>query len=123
MPSADAEIARRFLSALEVAAKTGEWDPVYALLAEDVEWVMPKRTLTGIDQVRDDLTWASPPEHLDIQFDLGDLEDLGGGHVAVEVREVYRMKDTGAFAYHRTRLIELAVSREKVRRYEMRIIG
>src|SRR5262245_60157735 len=113
----------RFLRALEIAAKTGDWDAVYPLLAQDVVWVTPKRTLTGIEEVRNDLTWASPPEHLDIQFDLGDLEDLGGGIIAAEVREVYRMKETGAFAYHRNRRIQLALSDEKVRRYEMRIVG
>jgi hypothetical protein len=123
MTSGNAPIAKEFFSALEVAAKTGRWDAVYPLLAPDVAWVTPKRTLTGIEQVRNDLTWASPPENLDIQFDLGELDDLGGGRIAVEVREVYRMKPKGEFAYHRTRRIELLVSDEKVRRYEMRIVG
>jgi hypothetical protein len=120
--AANEQIARRFLSALELAAKSGDWDGVYPLLASDVVWVTPQRSLTGIDQVRDDLTWASPPENLEIEFDVGDLEDLGE-HMAVEVSEVYRMKATGEFAYRRMRRIELVVSDEKVRRYEMRIVG
>ena len=117
------EIATRFLGALEIAAKTGDWDAVYPLLAQDIEWVMPKRTLNGIDAVRTDLTWASPPVHLDMEFEVGHLEDLGGGRMAVEVRQVYRMKGSGDFAYHRMRRIELVVTDEQVRRYEMRIVG
>jgi hypothetical protein len=121
--SAHAQVATRFLSALEVAAKTGDWDGVYPLLTPDVEWVMPKRTLSGIEEVRNDLTWASPPEHMDIEFDVGELEDLGGDRVAVEVQQVYRMKGTGDFAYHRMLRIELDVGDEQVRRYEMRVVG
>lgn len=123
MGSADAETARRFLSALEIAARSGDWNAVYPLLAADVEWVMPKRTLVGIEAVRNDLTWASPPEQLEVAFEIGEFEDLGGGRMAVEVSEVYRMKGTGDFAYHRMRRIELAVGDEKVCRYEMRIVG
>ena len=123
MASANQPIALRFLGALEVAARTGDWDGVYPLLAQDVEWVMPKRTLNGLDEVRSNLTWASPPENFDIGFEVGDLEDLDGDRVAVDVRQVYRMKATGEFAYHRVRRIELAVSDELVRRYEMRIVG
>ena len=121
--SDEAQTATRFLGALEIAAKTGDWDGVYPLLAPDIEWVMPKRTLNGVDEIRDDLTWASPPERLDIEFEVSDLEDLGGGRMAVEVRQVYRMKDTGDFAYHRIRRIELIVSGDQVCRYEMRIVG
>jgi len=121
--SEEAQTATRFLERLEVAAKTGDWDGVYPLLAQDIEWVMPKRTLNGIDEVRTDLTWASPPERLDMEFEVSDLEDLGGGRMSVEVRQVYLMKDTGEFAYHRMRRIELLVSGEHVRRYEMRIVG
>jgi hypothetical protein len=121
--SEEAQTATRFLERLEAAAKTGDWDGVYPLLAQDIEWVMPKRTLNGIDEVRTDLTWASPPERLDMEFEVSDLEDLGGGRMSVEVRQVYLMKDTGEFAYHRMRRIELLVSGEHVRRYEMRIVG
>ena len=119
----DLQVARRFLVALEVAAKSGDWEAVYPLLASDVEWVMPKRSLSGVEAVRNDLTWASPPEKLDIEFTVGELEDSGGGRVAVNVDEVYRMKGTGAFAYARKRRIELAIRDAKVSRYEMRIVG
>ena len=123
MPTSNEQIAQRFLAALEAAAKTGDWDGVYPLLAADVEWVTPKRTLTGIEAVRTDLTWAAPPEHLDFEFDVGELEDLGGDRVAVQVLQTYRMKSTGDFAYERTRRIELTVAGELVRRYEMRVVG
>jgi hypothetical protein len=123
MTPADEQTARRFLAALEVAATTGDWDAVYPLLAPDVEWVTQKRTLSGIDEVKSDLTWASPPENLELAFEVGELEDLGGGRMAVEVRQVYRMKGTGDFAYHRIRRIELTVRDRQVQRYEMRIVG
>jgi len=121
--SDEAQTATRFLGALELAAKTGDWDGVYPLLAQDIEWVTPKRTLNGIDEVRTDLTWASPPERLDMEFEVGNVEDLGGGRMAVQVRQIYRMKGSGEFAYHRVRRIDLVVTDERVRRYEMRIVG
>jgi hypothetical protein len=65
-------IARQFRVALEHAAKTGEWTLVYPCLAPDVEWITPQRTLTGIDAVKHDLTWGSPPEKLDVEFEIGD---------------------------------------------------
>ena len=118
-----AEIATRFLTALETAAKTGEREPVYPLLAADAEWVTPQRSLFGVDAIRDELTWGNPPEKLDLEFERGDLIDLGEGRVASEVRQVYTLKTTGEFAYTRLRRVELTVRDGKVSRYEMRSVG
>lgn len=119
----DVEIAGRFLEALEAAAKSGDRQPVYPLLAPDVEWVTPKRELHGIDEVREELTWGAPPDNLDVEFEDRQLTDLGDGRVAVDVHEVYRMKRTGDFGYARDRRIEVAVRDGKIVRYEMRIVG
>jgi hypothetical protein len=122
--SADvSEIATEFLTALEAAAMTGERDPVYPLLAADVEWVTPQRSLVGLDAIKNELTWGNPPDKLDLEFERGELVDLGEGRVAADVRQVYTLKATGEFAYTRIRRVELTVRDGKVSRYEMRSVG
>lgn len=117
------EIATGFLTALEAAATTGERDSLYPFLATDVEWVTPQRELVGIDAVKGELTWGSPPEKLDLEFERGDWVHLAEGRVASDVRQVYRLKTTGEFAYRRTRRIELAIRDGKISHYEMRNVG
>jgi SnoaL-like domain len=117
------EIAREFAVALAEAARTGNRELVYPFLASDVEWVTPKRTLHGIDEIREQLTWISAPEHLDLEFEVGDWVELDEGRVVAEVHQVYRLKGSGEIAYERDRRIELIVREGKVGRYEMRIVG
>jgi hypothetical protein len=123
MGAGDLELATRFRVGLEEAAKTGDWTSVYPLLAPDIEWITPKRTLTGIDEVEHDLIWGSPPELLDLEFEVGDWVELGEGRLAVRVHEIYRMKGSGDFAYERDRRIEITIREGKISRYEMRIVG
>ena len=123
MGSAELELGRRFRLALEDAAKTGDWKGVYPCLAPDIEWITPKRTLTGIDEVEHDLIWGSPPELLDLEFEVGDWVELGEGRLALRVHEIYRMKGSGDFAYERDRRIEIAIREGQISRYEMRIVG
>jgi hypothetical protein len=115
-------IATQFRAVLEIAAKTGDREAVYAFLAPDIEWVMPVRTLEGINQVREQMIWGAPPEHLDQEFQMGDWADLGAGRVACDVHEVYRRKKTGEFAYERDLRIELLFRGTKIIRYEMQIV-
>jgi hypothetical protein len=122
MGADEIEIARRLQTVLVAAAKTGNREGVYPFLAPDVEWVTPKRTLQGIEQVRDELIWGSPPHNLDLEFEVGEWVDLGGGRVASEVHETYRLKGSGDFAYERNRRIELTIRNGKISRYEMRIV-
>ena len=117
------EVANGFLAALEAAARTGEREPVYPFLAPDVEWVTPQRELVGVDKIRRELTWADPPDKLDLEFERGELVELGEGRVSSEVRQVYTLKATGEFAYTRLRRVELTVRDGKVSRYEMRSVG
>lgn len=123
MPTEDVEVAGQFLAALEAAAESGDREAVYPLLAPDVEWVTPKRTLSGIDEIREELTWGLPPEKLDLEFEEGDWVDLGDGRVACDVHQVYRWKETGEVSYERDRRIELSMRDGKISRYEMRIVG
>jgi hypothetical protein len=123
MSADDLEVALRFLTALGDAARTGDRAAIYPLLAADVEWITPQRDLHGVDEARDELTWVRPPDDLDVEFGEPLLTDEGDGRVTSDVRETYRMKGTGDFAYTRRRRIELIIRDHKVARYEMRPIG
>jgi ketosteroid isomerase-like protein len=123
MGADDLEIARRFRIALEAAAKSGDREALYPFLAADVEWVTAKRTLHGIDEVKEELIWGSPPENLDLEFEVAEWAELGDGRVVSDVHEVYRVKATGDFAYERKRQIELTIRDGQISRYEMRIVG
>ena len=119
----DMEVAERFRVALETAVRTGERDAVYALLTPDVEWVTPQRTLHGIDEMRTEWTWGSSPDSFEYAFEEADWTDLGDGCLVCEVRQVYRLKESGDFAYERNRRVQLTIRDGKVSRYEMRIVG
>ena len=96
--------------------------PVYPLLAPDVVWVTPQRTLNGIDEVKTQLTWIKPREAFDFEF-REEWVDNGEGRLSCRVHEVYRLKDTGEAAYERDRNVELVIRDGKISRYEMRIVG
>jgi hypothetical protein len=123
MSAEDLEVATRFLDALATAAQTGDREVLYPLLGPDVEWLTPKRDLTGLEEVRTDLTWLTAPKQFDLEFERGALADLGGGRVVSDVHEVYRMKGSGEFAYACDRRIELMIENRQVVRYEMRVVG
>jgi hypothetical protein len=123
VPLDDLEIAGRFRAALEAAVRTGEKDALLELVAQDVEWVTPQRTLHGVDELR---TWTfggSSGESFDFEFSEGDWEDCGGGRVACDVKQVYRMKETGDFAYERMRRFELTIRDSRICRYELLFTG
>ena len=97
--SADVEIAKRFDAAVEDAFTTGDRDRVYAFFADDIEYTTPHRTLRGLSEVREKLKWGSrEKENLDVEFQDGEWQDLGGGHVVRESRMVQRWKETGEVA-------------------------
>jgi ketosteroid isomerase-like protein len=123
MSADDLAFARQFLEALAEAAKTGDRNAVYPFLAPDVEWLTPKRDLHGIDEARDQLSWITPPDNLDVEFGEPDLTDLGGGRVVSDVHEIYRLRGTDECAYERDRRIDLTIRDGKVARYEMRAVG
>jgi ketosteroid isomerase-like protein len=119
----DLEIARHFLTALAAAATTGERHELYPLLASDVEWTTQKRDLRGINEVHDQLTWLTPPDNMTVEFDEPQLTEIGEGRIVSDVRQVYRMKETGELAYVRERQIDLTIREGKITRYEMRVVG
>jgi hypothetical protein len=125
MSAQDLAVARQFLEALASAATSGDHDGIYPLLASDVEWLTPLRTLSGIGEVRNQPSWPwiVPRTSFDIDFEEKETVDLGNGRILADFREIYRTKDTGDFAYARERRIELRVRGEKISRYEMRFAG
>ena len=123
MAAEDVEVAERFRAALEAAVQTGEREPVYALLAPDVEWITPQRTLHGIDDMRANWAWGSTPESFEYAFDDSDWVDHGDGYLVCEARQVYRVRGSGDFAYDRQRRVQLTIANGAITRYEMSIVG
>ena len=123
MAAEDLELASRFRAALESAVRTGERKAVLELVAPDVEWITPQRTLHGAEELRTWRLWGSSAEAFDFEFDEGEWVDDGDGRVSCEVKQVYRVKETGDLAYERLRRVELTIRDGKVARYELRFTG
>ncbi len=96
-------IATRFRAALETGCPTGDSDALLELVAPDVEWVTPLRTLQGVDELATWRVWGSSGESFDFEFGEGKWVDRGDGRVDCEVHQVYRVKESGDFAYERQR--------------------
>ena len=118
----DVEIVRRWREVL-VDDDTGAAAP---LLAPDVEWVVVSgESLRGIDEVRKYYAGSGSggPENLDVEFDPGELEDLGDGHVSALNHQVYRWKETGELAHERQARIEYTIRDGRIVRYEAKLRG
>jgi ketosteroid isomerase-like protein len=101
------------------------------VLAENVEWIVPKgggaTTLTGIDAV---LEWytgggvadegvADDLEAFDVSEERGELEDFGEGQVGSLNRLTYTAKESGEVARVRTARLVYTVRDGKIVRYEL----
>jgi ketosteroid isomerase-like protein len=104
-------------------------DAVQDVLAEDVEWVVPKGggaiTLQGIDAV---LEWyasggvadeEAPDESVEISEERGELEDFGEGRVGSVNRVIYTSKESGEVAEVKTARLVYTVRNGKIARYEL----
>ena len=101
------------------------------VLAENVEWVVPKgggtTTLTGIDAVLEWYTGGGVAdegvpedlESLDVSEERGELEDIGEGRVGSLNRLTYTSKDSGEVEYVRTARLVYTVRGGKIVRYEL----
>jgi hypothetical protein len=125
MSADDLAVAGLFFEALESAAKSGDRDRLYPLLASDVEWLTPLRSLHGLGELQSEpgWPWAMPRPSFDVGLEEQQTVDLGDGRVRADFREIYRMKDSGDFAYARERQIELTIRDDKVARFELRFTG
>jgi ketosteroid isomerase-like protein len=101
------------------------------VLAENVEWVVPKggaaTTLTGIDAVLEWYTGGGVAdegvpddfESLDVSEEGGELEDFGEGPVGSLNRLTYTSKESGDVAYVRIARLVYTVRDGKIVRYEL----
>ena len=119
-------------------ASNFERGAVEDVLAEDVEWVVPKGggviTLRGIDAV---LEWyvgggaadeavhesLGDPESLDFTEERGELEDFGEGRVGSLNRLIYTRKESGEVADVKTARLVYTVRDGKIVRYELENLG
>ncbi len=120
MSTPDLDIAEQFRSAVEDALRTGDFEPVAALLAPDVELVMPQRPVKGVDALVGELSRTRPTERFEIDFENGDWKDLGNGRFSCQILALYRSKVSDDLSYSRDRSFELTISEGKVSRLEMR---
>ena len=121
MSADDISVVQKFRDAI----RREDADGAVALLVPDVEFVQPGRTMHGTDEVREkyvDRMSGSGPENMDVEFDPGELEDLGGGRVAATNHQVFRWKESGELAYERRARIEYWVRDGKIVRYEATIL-
>src|SRR5215475_6204109 len=114
-------------------ASNFEREAVEEVLAEDVEWVVPKggdpTTLRGIDAV---LEWYqgggaadegepedADPERFEVSEERGELEDVGEGRVGALNRLIYTSKESGEVADVKTARLVYTVRGGKIVRYEL----
>jgi hypothetical protein len=115
-------------------ASNFEREAVEDVLAENVEWVVPKgggvTTLRGIDAV---LQWyegggvadeGAPEdlggaENVDLSEERGELEDFGEGRVGSLNRLIYTSKESGEVADVKTARLVYTVRDGKIVRYEL----
>lgn len=116
--SIDVEVAKRFDAAVDAAFQTGDPESVYIFFADDIEYTTPHRTLSGLREVREKLRWGGEKDNLDVQFEDGEWQDLGHGHVVRESRMVQRWKETGQVAAIMCVTLDLRIRDGKITRLE-----
>jgi ketosteroid isomerase-like protein len=114
------ETAQRFQAAAQVAMQTGDFDAVVALLAGDVEVVLPQHTVHGVDAFTEELGRARPSERFELEFEDGGWQELGNERYFCAMRVHFRSTVSEGDSYSRDRSFELTISDGKVSRYEMR---
>ena len=116
--SIDVEVAKRFDAAVDAAFQTGDRESVYIFFADDIEYTTPHRTLSGLREVREKLRWGGEKDNLDVEFEDGEWQDLGHGHVVRESRMVQRWKETGEVAAIMRVTLDLRIRDGKITRLE-----
>ena len=114
------ETAQQFQAAAQAAMQTGDFEAVVALLAGDVEVVLPQHTVQGVDAFTEELGRARPSERFELDFEDGGWQELGNGRYYCKMRVHFRSTVSEGDSYSRDRSFELTISDGLVRRYEMR---
>jgi hypothetical protein len=120
MSVSDLDIAEQFRSAAEAGLRTGDFEPVAAFLAPDVECVMPQHSLEGPEALVEELSRTRPSERFDVDFENGNWKDRGNGRFYCQIRALYLSKVSDDLSYSRDRSFELTIRDGKVSRFEMR---
>lgn len=123
MPAPDLDTAQQFQTAAEDGMRTGDFGPLAAILAPDVECVLPLHSVTGPEAAVDELRRARPSERFDLEFEDDGWKELGSGRYSLEIHVHYRSKVSDELSYSRDRSFELTVGGGKVSRLEMRFAG
>lgn len=123
MAAEDLAVANTFLETLATAATSGEPEAVYSLLAPDVHWMTPQRDLRGVDELANVFSWFLREERHQVDFEIQEQSDLGGGKIVTDFQEIHHVRETGEFAYARDRRIVLTIRDGKIATYEMRFAG
>jgi hypothetical protein len=119
----DLDLARQFQATAEAAMRTGDFEPLVALLAADVECVTPQHSVQGADALTEELRRARPSERFELEFEKGDWKLLGNDRYRCEIRVFYRSTVSDDLSYSRDRSFELTIRDGMVSRYEMRFAG
>jgi ketosteroid isomerase-like protein len=118
MSAADVAVVETFRAAFFA----GDEQAAISLLAPDVEFVRLGTTMRGVDEVRDGYlrggTAPPQPEDMNMDFDAGNLEDLGDGRVGATNHLVYRSKESGELAYEQRARVEYEIRDGKIARYD-----
>lgn len=103
--------------------RTGDFAPLAAVLAPDVEVVMPQHTVHGPEAAVEELARARPSERFELEFEDDGWQDLGNGRYSLEIRVHFRSKVSDDLSYSRDRSFDLTIGDGKVSRLEMRFAG
>lgn len=123
MPAPDLDTAQQFQAAAEDGMRTGDFAPLAAVLAPDVECVMPQHSLRGPEATVEELNRARPSERFDLEFEDDGWQELGDGRYLLEIHVHYRSTVSDELSYSRDRSFELTIGDGKVNRVEMRFAG
>jgi ketosteroid isomerase-like protein len=118
MSASDVAVVQTFRAAIFA----GDEEAAVSLLAPEVEFVRLGTTMRGIEEVRSGYLRGGtlPPqsEDLDMEFDPGELEDLGDGRVGATNHQVFRRKDSGEFACEQHARVVYEIRDGKIVRYD-----
>ena len=103
--------------------RTGDFEPLVALLAADVECVTPQHSVQGTDALTEELRRARPSERFELEFENSDWKLLGNDRYRCEIRVLYQSTVSDDLSYSRDRSFELTIRDGMVCRYEMRFAG
>jgi hypothetical protein len=123
MAAPDLDTAQQFQTAAQDGMQTGDFAALAAVLAPDVEVVMPQHIVHGPGAAVEELARARPSERFDLEFEDGGWKELGNGRYSLEIRVHFRSKVSDDLSYSRDRTFELTIGDGKVSRLEMRFAG